>query len=173
MTHTSTTEPVRTKQDWPLGVFVMLLLAGLPLFFGVRDISQYVSVRPSSYVPPGWTVTTGKVIKTSIGYGRIAYSVPDVRFVDGQGIPHTFVAAREYRTYGASKVNQTVKVAYSPADPARALFVDEPGSVRVPSLMGGIFLLVLASVVITISMVTLLQALKKRLFDPPPIFGYR
>lgn len=150
-------------------VLSIILFAGLPLYIGIRDVHQYMTVHPSSYVPAGWTTTTGRVVQTHIGYGRIAYTVPDVRFVDRHGVPHTFAAAREYTTYGSSRVGQTVRVAYSPTDPTRALFVDEPGSVRVPSLMGGIFLLVLASVVIVIVVGVALKSLAGRLFNPPPI----
>lgn len=160
---TAARTPRRHGHNWLFALLPILLLGVLPLVFGIRNVRQYVDTRPSSYVPQGWILTSGKIVRNHVGYGRIAYNVPVVRFVDDHGTAHVFTAAREYATYGASRVGQVVKVAYVPGDPAKAEFVNEPASVRVPSLMGGIFLLILATVVFSVTIGSLARSAWRRL----------
>lgn len=118
-------------------IAVPLFVIGFPLYLGVPALQQYISMKPRSYVPPGWVRTSGIVVSNQRHGSKFYYWDPVVTFQDRNGTPVEFVANSD--TNSAVPKGTLVSVAYAPQDPHRAEYINEPGSPKTTSLVLGIF----------------------------------
>ncbi len=106
-------------------------------------LDAYATSSPPAHVPAGWVRTTGSVVGDRGGRaGKITYQRPVVAFVDRSGTHHAFTAAGDSR--GSIKKGTVATVAYDPAAPSQAVYVNEPGSLRTGALVLGTIFGVLA-----------------------------
>lgn len=94
-------------------------------------------MKPRSYVPAGWVRTSGQVVGNQRHGSRLYYWDPVVVFQQANGAPVSFVAGADHDN--PVPLGTRVPVAYSPRDPHRAEYINEPGSPKTPSLILGIF----------------------------------
>ncbi len=108
----------RRPANRPVTLVVLLVFAGIGVFFIVSGYNGWAAVRPVA----GGKTATGTVVSVTNGescgrYGCSPNWTPTIQFETPGGAAHTFVGP----TYSSEiDTGQTVNVSYDPADPAVA-----------------------------------------------------